>query len=321
MSTAYKYEAIKSKITTFTSSKIGTLVKFNKKDGVTITPKIFKVLKYIETNMQNILIGKPNDLKVHIKRIEQLDGRICKGGKNASEINKLMSYIFVDMCYDSSNKDKKNIVFNKFDFIESLNINTCPYCNRNYIYTTSENKLKHEIDHFFPKTYYPYLAISYYNLIPSCKFCNQINVKGSFDTYKTGINGSYVKSPYDIELSDFKFTYFIQSVDITQKTILGYANCLSLDNKISIKFKKKIDANLKCFKLEELYKKHQDVVIELICKKIHYPKSYINDLSRFGFSKEEISRFLLCNYTNENDLNKRPLSKLIKDISDELKLI
>ena len=62
-------------------------------------------------------------------------------------------------------------------------------------------------------------------------------------------------------------------------------------------------------------------MIELICKKIHYPKSYINELSSFGFTKEEVYRFLFCNYQKDEDLSKRPLSKLIKDINEELGFI
>jgi len=56
-------------------------------------------------------------------------------------------------------------------------------------------------------------------------------------------------------------------------------------------------------------------------KKVYYPQSYIEELSKFGFGQDEIYRYLLCNYRKEEDLHKRPLSKLIKDISEELKLI
>ena len=73
--------------------------------------------------------------------------------------------------------------------------------------------------------------------------------------------------------------------------------------------------------MEELYKQHKDIVLELLIKKAYYPKSYINELQTFGFSQDEIYRYLLCNYNKEEDLHKRPLSKLVKDISEELGLI
>ena len=57
-------------------------------------------------------------------------------------------------------------------------------------------------------------------------------------------------------------------------------------------------------------------------KKTYYAKSYIEELeNNFGFTKDDIYRYLLNNYQKEEDLHKRPLSKLMKDISEELDLI
>ena len=80
-------------------------------------------------------------------------------------------------------------------------------------------------------------------------------------------------------------------------------------------------ANLEIFKLEELYKQHKDIVLELLIKKAYYPKSYIEELKKFDFTEDEIYRYLLCNYKKNEDLHKRPLSKLIKDISEELGIL
>jgi len=316
-STAYNFNSIKTKIL--------SLLNLSENDEYTIsgrppykikiTSKMEKVILYIKTNIDDILIGKPEKLRQHIEELETIDKDIRKTGKGKqSDINKLLKNIFVFKAYDSSNKDKRNIIFNKFEFIKELNIKCCPYCNRDYIYTTAQNKLKHEIDHFYPKNFYPYLAISYYNLIPSCKFCNQISVKGDFDTYK-----DKVTNPYEIKDDDFVFTYKLTS-NITKKNI-STIHCLDFKDAIQVKFKKKIDMNVECFHLEELYEQHSDIVIELICKKTHYPKSYIQDLAVLGFTKEEIYRFLLCNFSQNTDLHKRPLSKLTKDIAKELDLI
>ena len=66
---------------------------------------------------------------------------------------------------------------------------------------------------------------------------------------------------------------------------------------------------------------HKDIVLELLIKKAYYPQSYIEELSRFGFSQDKIYRYLFSNYIKNKDLHKRPLSKLIKDISTELGII
>ena len=54
----------------------------------------------------------------------------------------------------------------------------CPYCNADMVYAVdaiedSEKHLRTDIDHFFPRFKYPYLALSPNNLVPSCARCNQ----------------------------------------------------------------------------------------------------------------------------------------------------
>lgn len=74
-------------------------------------------------------------------------------------------------------------------FIKSLGIRYCPYCNADTVYSSvfwrqdnvSRDKvIQSELDHFMHKGRYPYLAISLYNLIPSCRRCNG-SVKGTED--------------------------------------------------------------------------------------------------------------------------------------------
>jgi len=48
-----------------------------------------------------------------------------------------------------------------------------------------------------PKSIYPYLATSFYNLIPSCPRCNGFGAKGSQDSYTDEL-----KNPYEIKDND-----------------------------------------------------------------------------------------------------------------------
>lgn len=72
-------------------------------------------------------------------------------------------------------------------FREGMNSNlfTCPYCNLNPIVVTdisdSDDNTQDtylDLDHFFPKSRYPYFAVSFYNLIPCCHDCNS-KLKGA----------------------------------------------------------------------------------------------------------------------------------------------
>jgi hypothetical protein len=221
--------------------------------------------------------------------------------------------------------------------IDSKNISVCPYCNRNYISSTykflqcnicnqellvidgtekecpgCKQEIKGltkvvntaQLDHFFPKDSYPLFAVSFYNLIPSCYSCNHVK-----------LNKDLKHSPYDssFPFDDVKFTYIPKSTD-----------------KIEIK----IDScnpdfinGIRILGIEELYQSHIDVVNELIWKKEVYIKSYRDGLSRilnqtnFELSKAEVNRFITGHYTDKENYGKRPLSKMVTDISKEIGLI
>jgi len=212
-----------------------------------------------------------------------------------NRLNRLLYSVFISGGYD---KIKKN------NFISMINIDTCPYCNRSYIYKVGKNgQVKPEIDHFFPKSIYPFFGVSYYNLIPSCPTCNGNQVKGDKDPLVEKL-----VNPYLISDNDFKFDY----------TLKDAVN-------VEIQLVKKIVGNNNVFKLEELFKKHNDHISELVIKsEVEYHKTYreqLNLYDDFDFSNEEIDRMIVGNYTGINELHKRPLSKLYRDIAIKLDLI
>lgn len=70
--------------------------------------------------------------------------------------------------------------------LEQLNIKVCPYCNIQLLpklARAGKKKDMHllEMDHFLPKSLYPYFSLSFYNLIPACLNCNQ-RLKGKTHT-------------------------------------------------------------------------------------------------------------------------------------------
>ena len=90
-----------------------------------------------------------------------------------------MRIIGIDIVKGSTAVINNSKVFDKNGHVKRVDNEICPYCGRNYIYyachPTRSNKdtmVKPCIDHFLPKDQYPYLAMCYYNLIPSCTSCN-----------------------------------------------------------------------------------------------------------------------------------------------------
>ena len=85
--------------------------------------------------------------------------------------------------------------------------------------------------------------------------------------------------------------------------------------------------NISDLKLEDIYNEgYIDIVQDLIEKSEIYNDTYIDELltqyeGTLFKNREDLQRLITGGYINDEDINKRPLSKLIKDISEELELI
>lgn len=90
-------------------------------------------------------------------------------------------------------------------FIKALGVKYCPYCNADSVYSSffwgedeeaGDWSIQSELDHFMPKNRYPFLAISLYNLVPSCRRCNG-SIKGGEDIAFDDCLYPYVDSLHD----------------------------------------------------------------------------------------------------------------------------
>jgi hypothetical protein len=197
----------------------------------------------------------------------------------------------------------------KANFIQDLDIKVCPYCNRNYIFNFNKKNGKNataQLDHFFDKSTYPYLAISLYNLVPSCSTCNLR--KSSKDIklihpYQNSLD-KFVK--FNLDIKNIEFYYKENGFEITPKT----------DDKIA-------QNNIDIFNLEDLYQNHKDIISDILKRKVIYSDDYINELLQkyegtLFNSKDELIGLIHCNYIDKKDINKRPLSKLTIDILEQI---
>lgn len=135
--------------------------------------------------------------------------------KDFDHFNTILSDIFLDYGYDGKD-DKGNVVFDKSAFVKMLNLRICPYCGRSFIYSVqhSEHKtvVKPQIDHFLPKSVYPFFALSFMNLIPSCQTCNMKDCKGSHDTVQIDLVDVkyFIQYPYEFDGRKIKFEYLLE---------------------------------------------------------------------------------------------------------------
>lgn len=196
--------------------------------------------------------------------------------------------------------------YNAAELIDKLGIKVCPYCNRNFInnatYGEQGVRRTSQVDHFFSKDKYPYLAMSFYNLVPSCPSCNHLKGNQSIDY-----------SPYDKRFKTNELLHF----DYQFLSIDGFDDERQL--KVTLKsINEHMDRNICVLRLESQYKMHNDIVFEMIKKKQIYTDSRLTEIEKhFGhlfLNKEEMRRVLYGNYLQEEAFHKRPLSKLTSDI-------
>ena len=288
--------------------------------------KIFKdyliLLNYLNKNIENILIGKPIELEKHKEYLFSKCSQFEFTNKNKSieqkEIWNNLTFIFNYATFSSNGFTKKELFYSGNTLVDSLGLTNCPYCNRNTIFSIESNRTC-ELDHFYPQSKYPYFALSFYNLIPSCKVCNKIKLAKDDKKY---IN------PYDKRFDmnkNMKFTLKIKNSSFIFSED-GFDLKYKFGTNVTRDEKRRIVNNRKDFKLKDLYKNHKDIVLELIQKREIYPDSYIDDLfhqyeGTLFKNREDVLRHITGGYIEDKDINKRPLSKLIKDISEELDLI
>lgn len=204
-------------------------------------------------------------------------------------------------------------------FAEKFDIKACLYCNAQFALVIGKDGVKKKIlfqlDHFYNKSKYPFLSLTIGNLIPSCASCNISKSKKDF-TLSTHIH------PYHSDASKL-FDFYID-----ENSALDYLFDMRNNKKLSPKIKiydKRFEDHNNVFRLERTYEKHTDIVEELILKSLYYNDSKKKELQQefaeLNLSSSLINRFILGNYSLDSEINKRPLSKLSKDIAKQLKLV
>lgn len=204
--------------------------------------------------------------------------------------------------------------------IETIEIKTCPYCNAMLAIVIPNYKgnqvARFQLDHYYPKSKYPLLSISFFNLIPSCGNCNitkgRKDVKLSLDFHLYGI-----KTP----LNAFMFK-------IPSSSVSTYLSTNNIED-IEIEFENGIDADKnyalhhdQSYDIHGIYNTQKDVVEELFWKAKAYNKSRIEELSKIlNLTKAQIKRMVIGSYIENEDIHKRPLTKFTQDIARQLKLI
>lgn len=288
--------------------------------------------------LRRILSGNPNDLnRIAGEFKRKIDEKVYPEIKYRSAKGKPL--LFGDKLNSVFNYDsfisKEKVGWNAYELAKALGVNVCSYCNRNYTHTVTKGRdyyVRPEFDHFLPKYKFPFLAISFYNLIPSCHTCNS-NLKLKVDFNTRSYLHPYLSSFDDIA----KFSVeFVDKKRLTADQIAAQYGAMFFQGKVDgfeIKLKKKrksvsnylfskVQRNAEVFKLPELYNCHKDMVSEMVLNAVIYNEDKIKELltayPNLFDSRADVMRHISKNYPSVDDMSRRPFSKLTKDIHIEL---
>lgn len=253
-------------------------------------------LNYWWNHLNDIILASPDTISAHIQKWKK---------KKVGQVVLLNLIEEILVWYYDKISEKYGYLL-----VDQLNIKTCPYCNRQFIYTfKGRANERPELDHFYPKNKYPLFCISFYNLIPSCHSCNHIKLEEEI-----GVN------PYK---QAFKRPFVI--TDRVGNT-LSPAEIYKLKKEdIRIRFEgtnKEEELNSNVLGLEDVYNKHTDYVKELIDKSMAYDtyarKTLVESFQGAGWHPRQVYDFVWGCHLMNAEYEDRPLSKLTKDILDLL---
>lgn len=289
------------------------------------------VFQFVKNRLEEIIIGDLEKLfEIKSEFIKELD-KISTESTKKRVHNKLKKIFHTEYKYFYSDS-----AFNAYQFQKLLDINICPLCGTQFIflYESNNGSTRGTLDHFIDKGNFPIFAVSIYNLIPACKICNSdfkrtlsVDLKNYYSPYEEGIV-DYIKFCKKLITDENEkiIPTIVESLKIEDSAEVDYVSALlGINDEFNIKVDyssapskifKKIDGNIKLFKIEELYNLyHKKFIQDHIRKAYVYNYVYRNQLmtnfSNLFVTEEEIKELIVP--TIEDD-NKYILNKLVRDI-------
>lgn len=320
--------------------------KVNIKGAKKVTKDRFTFLTYLKNNIDDVLIGEPEKLRVIISESIKYDLQFKLRKKKSKKLSNTIFYNQLSKIFDyekfKTGPDTPTLdtstKWTGYHLVDKLQVDVCPYCNRIFTttyYSKDSGRTRPHLDHYYPRSIYPFLAISLYNLIPSCYSCNS-SFKGDKDFYKNihlhpyensmGVNMVFTLIPQKNKIKIGGHERNGYDLEFTKGNLEAYDLRVNTKLETNPDLLKAWDNSNKTFHLEEMYQTHKDILTEMIQKSKVYKNEYLDWLDKkyvgsIFKSRAEIEQMITGNYNVEKDFENRPLAKLTHDISKELKLL
>lgn len=234
-------------------------------------------------------------------------------------INEIFNYgLFSDKYRGYKKLDDKR-KWNAYALLSKFNIKVCPYCNRQHI-NTVESIIRPDIDHYLPQSQYPFFALSFHNLIPSCKQCNS-SLKNHKHLLPDTTTHPYLYINDDQNISIPYFEVNIKKLNIGEEEKLKKQIVLKI-SKIHKENCKSIANSEFVDKMEKIYSKHNDIVAEILSKCYKYTDEMLEEMVKNTnniISKKELSKDIFNEPCDNYEVVNTIYGKLRKDIITQYK--
>lgn len=280
-----------------------------------------------QDRLRRLLVG-PEEGMVAGKRREKLKEIISEIGP--IENDSVLKEIFLYQKFSDSQEAKQ--------ILKILDMDVCPYCNRTFTITVEKGKMngkgkgiRPEFDHYFPRKYYPYLAVNLYNLIPACGICNKF--KSYHDTYKEpilypydeGLGDEYIFTSYPKSGSMLYLRKFMSQEDFMLRIEPNLKQIYKNDI-LSVRERKELEEriarSIKILHLEEIYLAHANFTADILRNRYIFSEEYIKILQKkfpdVNFSIQDVKKVLYCCDIQIENWGKHILTKLIHDMDAEI---
>ena len=234
-----------------------------------IEERIGDMLSFINSELDNILIGTPEQLLSIYKRIRDNYNYMISDadGKDRIELYNERSitqegFVFniLEKVFDYNDYSSNHA----YELTKRLNVSICPYCNREYIDTIIDENNKKvarpDLDHYFGQKKLPLFRLSFQNLIPSGAICNR-SIKGQRELDINKHMHPYIKD----DMIHFKLK---MGPDLEIKCNIEAEEGTKAFNTIDF------------FKLKPIYSCHSNVAVKAFDIMKEYTPEYIADLVR-----------------------------------------
>lgn len=261
-------------------------------------------------NIEKIVKAPADKLLNHNASLKAKLKRLSLDINDASSVFNYTSYLGTN--YDIAHKLAKY-----------LDCNVCVYCGRIYTNTVIKKGkciIHPTFDHFFPKNDYPLLALSFFNLIPSCYNCNCTTKGQNPVNSNTTYLHPYINSVDEIN-SCFKFSYRLGSSANNHDRIKIKIRGKRKD-KTGADVSTKVNNSTSDFFIEDVYQVHNSYELkEMLDNRNRFSPQRIKDiLNKNLMSEDELYELILgteIGLDDKEELN-RPLFKLKNDLAREI---